>query len=141
MKDESKITNQQFKFICELLWGGVPVDRGLTEESAMFKSRAPGILEHYPQLDKSFFEESKKLESFRKELFELLSCDLETFLLNGSKLRMFAEEKGINVGELLKKHSINEKYLNNYLQFGNYEIIESKNIQNEQGRQGEIVDS
>lgn len=85
MKDESKITNQQFKFICELLWGGVPVDRVQAEESAMFKTNAPKILKEYPMLDKTFFE----------------------------------------------KHSKNK----------GYEIIESKNIQNEQGWQGEIVDS
>lgn len=84
MKDESKITTQQFKFISELLWGGVPVDRVQAEESAMFKANAPKILEEYPLLDKSFFE----------------------------------------------KHSKNK----------GYEIVKSKNIQDEQGRQGEIVD-
>lgn len=51
-----KITNQQYKFICELLWGGVPVDRGWAEETRYFKTEAPKILEMYPMLDKSFFE-------------------------------------------------------------------------------------
>ena len=55
-KDKSKLSTQQFKFICELLWGGVPVDRNLAEESALFKTEAPKILEKYPMLDKSFFE-------------------------------------------------------------------------------------
>lgn len=138
----NELTKQQYKFVCELLWGSVPVDRVQSEETAMFKTRAPGILEHYPQLDKSFFEESKKLDSFRKELFELLDCDINTFLLNGNKLRTFTESKNINVDSLLEKHLINKKYLNNYLQYGNYEIIKDKNIQNEQDRQErKVVDS
>ena len=54
-----KLTNQQFKFVCELIWGGVPVDRKLAEESPLFKQKAPEILEMYPMLDKSFFEKNK----------------------------------------------------------------------------------
>jgi hypothetical protein len=57
---ESKLSNAQFKFVCELIWGGVPVNRKEAEESAMFKSRAPEILERYPMLDKSFFDEYEK---------------------------------------------------------------------------------
>jgi hypothetical protein len=51
-----KLTNQQYKFVCELLWGGVPVDRIWAEETRLFKQEAPIILEKYPMLDKSFFE-------------------------------------------------------------------------------------
>jgi hypothetical protein len=47
---------QQYKFICELIWGGVPVDRDWVEESSIFKQEAPKILEKYPMLNKSFFE-------------------------------------------------------------------------------------
>lgn len=47
---------QQYKFICELIWGGVPVDTDWAEESSIFKQEAPKILEKYPMLDKSFFE-------------------------------------------------------------------------------------
>lgn len=63
MKDTSEskstLSTQQFKFICELLWGGVPVDRNIAEESALFKTEAPKILDKYPMLDKSFFETHK----------------------------------------------------------------------------------
>jgi hypothetical protein len=60
MKNESKLTTAQYKFCCELIWGGVPIDRAHAEESALFKDRAPKILEEYPMLDKSFFEKHSK---------------------------------------------------------------------------------
>lgn len=50
-----KFTNQQYKFVCELIWGGVPIDRVWAEETSLFKDKAPQILEKYPMLDKSFF--------------------------------------------------------------------------------------
>jgi len=59
MKKE-KLTNQQYKFICELLWGGSPVDRSWAEGTKLFELEAPKILEKYPMLDKSFFEQGKK---------------------------------------------------------------------------------
>jgi hypothetical protein len=51
-----KLTNQQYKFICELIWGCVPIDRNWVEGTNLFKSEAPKILNKYPMLDKSFFE-------------------------------------------------------------------------------------
>lgn len=50
-----KLTTQQYKFVCELLWGGVPVDRVWAEGTNLFKQNASKILEEYPMLDKSFF--------------------------------------------------------------------------------------
>lgn len=50
-----KLSNQQYRFVCELLWGGVPVDRAWAEETPIFKKNAPDILKKYPMLDKSFF--------------------------------------------------------------------------------------
>jgi hypothetical protein len=47
---------QHYKFICELIWGCVPVDRDWAEESTIFKQEAPKIIEKYPMLNKSFFE-------------------------------------------------------------------------------------
>lgn len=58
-KFESKYTSQQYRFICELLWGNVPIDRLQAEESGLFKTEAPKILAKYPMLDKSFFETHK----------------------------------------------------------------------------------
>ncbi len=55
-----KLTNQQYKFICELLWGGPPVDRDWAEGTKLFEAEAPKILEKYPMLDKSFFEQNAK---------------------------------------------------------------------------------
>lgn len=54
--DKPKLTNQQYKFVCELIWGTVPVDRTWAEGTNLFKEKAPKILEEYPMLDKSFFE-------------------------------------------------------------------------------------
>jgi len=51
-----KLNTPQYKFVCELLWGNVPVDRIWAEESSIFETNAPKILEEYPMLDKSFFE-------------------------------------------------------------------------------------
>ena len=56
MSSEIKYTNQQYKFICEILWGSVPIDRAWAEGTNLFKSEAPKILGDYPMLDKSFFE-------------------------------------------------------------------------------------
>jgi hypothetical protein len=54
-----KLSKQQYKFVCELLWGGVPVERIWAEETPIFKANAPRILEEYPMLDKSFFDKHK----------------------------------------------------------------------------------
>jgi len=55
-----KLTNQQYRFICELLWGGPPVDRDWGEGTNLFKQESIKILEKYPMLDKSFFEYKNK---------------------------------------------------------------------------------
>lgn len=54
--NKSKYTFAQYKFISELIWGGVPTNRKEAEESSFFKDRADKILEQYPKLDVSFFE-------------------------------------------------------------------------------------
>lgn len=48
--------NSEYKFVCELLWGGVPIDKEWAEGTAIFKINAPLILKQYPMLDKSFFQ-------------------------------------------------------------------------------------
>jgi dihydroneopterin aldolase len=53
-------TNIQYKFICELIWGVVPIDKNWALESDMFKNTASKILKKYPHLDKSFIEVSKQ---------------------------------------------------------------------------------
>jgi len=55
----SKYSSQQYKFISELIWGGIPVNRKEAEESSLFKEKADKILEQYPKLDVSFFEQYK----------------------------------------------------------------------------------
>lgn len=57
MNQKPLYSNAQFKFVCELLWGGVPVNRAEAEESTYFKSNVQLILDRYPSLDKSFFAE------------------------------------------------------------------------------------
>lgn len=51
-----KLSSQQYRFICEILWGGAPIDRVWAEKTKLFEKEAPQILEKYPMLDKSFFE-------------------------------------------------------------------------------------
>ena len=50
---EPKLSNQQYRFVCEMLWGGVPVDKTWAEETAIFKANAARIIQEYPLLDKS----------------------------------------------------------------------------------------
>jgi hypothetical protein len=56
-----KITDKQYKFICQLLWGGAPTDKDWAMQTKKFEEEAPKILEKYPMLDKSFFEPQDKL--------------------------------------------------------------------------------
>lgn len=56
-----KYSKQQYEFICSLIWGSVPIDRALAEETSIFKTRAPEIIAKYPMLDKSFYEKMEDL--------------------------------------------------------------------------------
>lgn len=67
-KDKSKYSNQQYKFICELLWGTVPADRNWAEGTNLFKSEVDKILEKYPSLDKDFFKKELKDCKFLDEV-------------------------------------------------------------------------
>ena len=51
-----KITDKQYRFICQILWGGYPVDKDQAIQTKKFEDEAPKILDKYPMLDKSFFE-------------------------------------------------------------------------------------
>ncbi len=62
---DKKLTNQEYKFACEMLWGGVPVDRTWAEETNLFKTQAPLILAKYPMLDKTDWK-VKRCKSFVK---------------------------------------------------------------------------
>ena len=59
MAENKKYSGPQYRFICELLWGGPPIDRAWAEGTRLFKEQAPKILEKYPMLDKSFFEQNQ----------------------------------------------------------------------------------
>lgn len=50
-----KLTTAQYKFLSEMIWGGVPIDRQWAEETGIFKEKSPKILKNYPMLDKSDF--------------------------------------------------------------------------------------
>lgn len=50
-----KITTKQYNFICELIWGVIPIDKDWTMNSKKFQEDGIKILEKYPELDKSFF--------------------------------------------------------------------------------------
>jgi hypothetical protein len=64
---QSKYTAPQYKFISELIWGSVPVNRKEAEETSYFKERADKILEQYPKLDVSFFEQHSSLKEIDEE--------------------------------------------------------------------------
>lgn len=49
---------KQYKFVSELIWGGIPTNRIEAEQSPLFLNRVSLILEEYPELDKSFFEKN-----------------------------------------------------------------------------------
>jgi hypothetical protein len=53
---DKKLSNQEYKFVCQILWGSVPIDREWAEGTKLFEIEAPKILAKYPMLDKSFFE-------------------------------------------------------------------------------------
>lgn len=55
--EKSIYSNQQYKFISNIIWGCVPVDRKWAEGTIFFKTEAPKVLERYPMLDKSLYEE------------------------------------------------------------------------------------
>ena len=57
----NKLSNQQYRFICELIWGGAPVDRNWAEGTKLFQQECPKLLAEYPMLDKSFFEKHKRV--------------------------------------------------------------------------------
>lgn len=59
-KEKKKLSSQQYRFCCELIWGGPPVDRAWAEGTKLFQQEAPKILEKYPMLDKSFNDEIAK---------------------------------------------------------------------------------
>ena len=54
------VSSKEYKFICEILWGSVPIDRTWAESTKLFEVEAPKILDMYPMLDKSFFEYKNK---------------------------------------------------------------------------------
>ncbi len=54
------MSNQEYKFVCEILWGGVLIDREWAVETPIFIKESPKILLQYPLLDRSFFMEHEK---------------------------------------------------------------------------------
>ena len=48
-----KLTYKQYKFISEIIWGCVPIDRIWAEQTNIFQSKYKEILRRYPLLDKS----------------------------------------------------------------------------------------
>jgi hypothetical protein len=53
-----KLTDKQYRFICQILWGGAPIDKDWAMQTKKFEDEAPKILHDYPMLDKSFFEKN-----------------------------------------------------------------------------------
>ena len=56
------LTNQQYRFCCELIWGCVPTDKNWALGTPIFQAKAGQLLKQYPQLDKSLLEIKWKKE-------------------------------------------------------------------------------
>ncbi len=54
------MNNQEYKFVCEILWGGVPIDKEWAVATPIFIKESSKILLQYPLLDRSFFMEHEK---------------------------------------------------------------------------------
>ena len=61
MNEAPELTNKEYKFVCEMIWGGVPfaysknnkpITKEMNMESPLFKEMAPIFLSKYPKLDK-----------------------------------------------------------------------------------------
>jgi len=49
-----KYLTKEYNFVCELIFGSIPINREYIETSDIFKNNAPKILAKYPKLDVSF---------------------------------------------------------------------------------------
>lgn len=52
--EPKKYSTKEYNFVCELIFGSIPVNREVIETSDIFKNNAPNILAKYPKLDISF---------------------------------------------------------------------------------------
>lgn len=70
--NQSKLTAQQYRFVSEMIWGGVPVERDWAEDTAIFKNSVDRILKEYPMLDKSIkgINEIRNMEPDAKQVLE-----------------------------------------------------------------------
>jgi hypothetical protein len=52
---DKKLSTKEYEFICEILWGCIPIDRIWAERTSLFTKEYESILAQYPKLDGSFF--------------------------------------------------------------------------------------
>lgn len=52
-EEKLDISNKEYKFVAEMLWGGVPVDKKWAIDTKIFKDNYKEILNKYPKLDGS----------------------------------------------------------------------------------------
>lgn len=54
MNDPIKYTSKEHIFICELIWGGIPIDKTWAIGTKLYQEMAPKIMAKYPRLDIDF---------------------------------------------------------------------------------------
>ncbi len=79
---DKKLSNQEYKFVCEILWGCVPIDRIWAEGTKLFEVEAPKILTQYPMLDKSLFESLKWRETYNPYIPKNYNSDLKILAID-----------------------------------------------------------
>jgi hypothetical protein len=111
-----KLTEKQYRFICELIWGSSPIDKEWAMLTPIFKEKAPKILERYPKLDVSFHEECKQYNEFFGYMFIVLK-GLGYFGDPENKLpvKQYLEKYKVDTNGIATKFNINPDYLNDNL--------------------------
>lgn len=92
--DLNKLSNSQYKFVCELIWGSVPTDKTWALNSNLFKDQAPKILEKYPMLDKSFFTKDESEYFLSEEFQENFRKQVESDTWNQGLPMVYMDDNG-----------------------------------------------
>ena len=103
-KKLSKLTTAQYKFLAEMIWGSVPVDRDWAEETGIFKEKYPKILKNYPMLDKSDFN-IKRCKSFVTGVKRADGKVVMYVTYTRKKLIITEDDKGVRKKSLTEKNN------------------------------------
>ena len=54
-KKKSNLSKDQYKFLSEMIWGNVPIERDWAEETNIFKEKSYILIKKYPKFDINVF--------------------------------------------------------------------------------------